>query len=255
MPAVDDAGQRGNGIATHVHGIVLGHALQILIDLPDTERRLEIGLRRLREYGLRVKFAPHALSGTAVLSAHPELRARDLLDAFRDGETDMILCAIGGDDTYRLLPYLFENDELKKAVSDKIFLGFSDSTMNHLMLHKAGLRTFYGQAFLPDVCEPGPQMLPYTERYFGQLLRTGAIREVRPSRVWYESRSDFGPDAAGTRMPAHRSRGFELLQGRSSFSGEILGGCIDSIYDIFNGDRYADSPAVCRKYGLFPSAR
>ena len=31
----------------------------------------------------------------------------------------MILCGIGGDDTYRLLPYLFENDALKKAVKNK----------------------------------------------------------------------------------------------------------------------------------------
>ena len=27
----------------------------------------------------------------------------------------MILCAIGGDDTYRLLPYLFDHDKLRKA--------------------------------------------------------------------------------------------------------------------------------------------
>ena len=46
------------------------------------------------------------------------------------------LCAIGGDDTYRLLPYLFDNNELKEAVDvagkGKLFLGFSDTTMNHL---------------------------------------------------------------------------------------------------------------------------
>ena len=27
-----------------------------------------------------------------------------------------------------------------------------------------------------------------------------------------------------------------------------------SMYDIFNGDRYADMPVLCRKYGLFPDA-
>ena len=65
----------------------------------------------------------------------------------------MILCAIGGDDTYRLLPYLFNHNELKDAITDKVFLGFSDTTINHLMLHKVGLRTFYGQAFLSDICD------------------------------------------------------------------------------------------------------
>jgi len=215
---------------------------------------VELGLVRLREYGLRVKFAPHALSGTGVLSARPELRAQDLLDAFRDEETDMILCAIGGDDTYRLLPYLFEHGELQRAVSDKIFLGFSDTTINHLMLHKVGVRSFYGQAFLPDVCELDAQMLPYTRQYFEQLLQYGTIREVRPSEVWYKSRTDFGPGAVGTAMPSYENEGFVLLQGGGRFRGEILGGCIDSLYDIFNGDRYSDSVEVCRKYGLFPSA-
>ena len=38
------------------------------------------------------------------------------------------------------------------------------------------------------------------------------------------------------------------------FSGKILGGCIDSMYDFFNGDRYADMPVLCRKYHLFPDA-
>ena len=71
------------------------------------KHELDIGLQRLRTYGLNVKFAPHALAGRAYIAAHPEARAADLLAAFRDPAVDMILCAIGGDDTYRLLPYLF----------------------------------------------------------------------------------------------------------------------------------------------------
>ena len=48
--------------------------------------------------------------------------------------------------------------------------------------------------------------------------------------------------------------GFRLLQGGGQFRGEILGGSIDSIFDMFDPARYADMPAICRKYGLFPSA-
>ena len=166
----------------------------------------------------------------------------------------MILCAIGGDDTYRLLPYLFDHDELRKAVTDKIFLGFSDTTVNHMMLHKVGLPTFYGQAFLPDVCELSPAMMPYTEHYFTELLRTGTIREVTPSDVWYESRTDFSPSQIGIAPAAHPDDGFRLLQGSPIFSGEILGGCIDTFYDFFDGTRYADMPLLCQKYGLFPTA-
>ena len=56
---------------------------------------VEIGLRRLREYGLTVKFMPNALRGIDYIRAHPEKRAEDLLQAFRDPEIDMILCAMG----------------------------------------------------------------------------------------------------------------------------------------------------------------
>ena len=215
---------------------------------------LELGVRRLEHYGLKVRFLPHALKGIDYLKAHPEARAADLLEAFRDPEIDLILCAIGGDDTYRLLPYLFDEGRLEKAACRKPFLGFSDSTVNHFMLHKVGLPTFYGQAFLPDVCEMDTEMLPYTRRYFEELLRTGTIRQVEPSEVWYEGRTDYSPACLGTPLPAHPAEGWKLLQGPPVFSGKILGGCLDTIHDFFDGERYADMPALCQKYGLFPGA-
>ena len=216
------------------------------------KHELDIGLQRLQAYGLNVKFMPHALMGLDYVKAHPEHRAADLLQAFRDPEIDMILCAIGGDDTYRLLPYLFDHDELPSAVCDKIFIGFSDTTINHLMLHKVGLRTFYGHAFLPDVCEIGPEMLPYSRKYFEELITTGEIREITPSPVWYGERSSFDISQVGTVLKPLPNRGFQLLQGSSTFSGPILGGCIDSLYDFFNGDRYQDMPILCEKYHIFP---
>lgn len=217
------------------------------------EHELALGLRRLGAYGRKVKFMENALKGIEYLNAHPEKRAADLLQAFRDPEVDMILCAIGGDDTYRLLPYLFDGDELKQAVGQKIFLGFSDTTVNHLMLHKVGLNTFYGQSFLSDICELSHEMLPYTEEYFRELIRTGRIREIRPSPLWYECRENYGPDQIGVKLKAHPDRGFELLQGPAVFSGKILGGCIDTLFDFFDPGRYADSPALCQAYGLFPA--
>lgn len=233
------------GIVSLSSGIIGEESIQFEVD---------IGLRRLRNYGLTVKFLPHALKGLEYIRAHPEKRAEDLLRAFRDPELDMILCAIGGDDTYRLLPYLFEHRELRDAVSNKVFLGFSDTTINHFMLHKVGLPTFYGQAFLPDLCELAPEPLPYSRRCFEELISTGGIREIVPSDVWYEERGSFAPDQMGTERISHPGRGFDLLQGSPVFSGKILGGCIDSMYDFFSGERYADMPVLCEKYRLFPDA-
>lgn len=214
---------------------------------------LNIGIERLKAMGLQVKFSEHALKGIDYINEHPEDRAADLLEAYADPEVDMILCAIGGDDTYRLLPYLFDNDELKKVVNNKIFLGFSDTTMNHFMLHKLGINTFYGQCFMADVCELEDNLLPYTEKFFKELITTGKIKEVRPSDVWYEERTAFDESQVGVPRVKHSNKGFELLQGPAVFSGKILGGCIESMYDVFNNDRYSDIADLCKKYELFPS--
>lgn len=216
------------------------------------KHELDIGINRLRDFGLNVTFMPHALKGIEYVKNHPEHRAADLLQALGDPDIDMILCAIGGDDTYRLLPYLFEHNELADVVSNKVFLGFSDTTVNHFMFHKVGMKSFYGQSFLADICELGSDMLPYTKQYFEELIESGTIKEVRPSPIWYEQRESFGPEQIGVPLKAHVNAGFKLLQGAPRFSGEILGGCIDSIYDFFSAERYADMPLLCKKYELFP---
>ena len=58
---------------------------------PFIRHELELGLGRLRGYGLEVRFSPNALRGRDYLSRHPEARAADLLWAFREPEVDMIL--------------------------------------------------------------------------------------------------------------------------------------------------------------------
>lgn len=95
---------------------------------------MNLGVQRLKDLGLNPVFLPHSQKGLDFIKDHPEARAEDLIHAFSDDSIDMILCTIGGDDTYRLLPYLFENDQLQKVIKQKIFLGFSDTTMNHLTL-------------------------------------------------------------------------------------------------------------------------
>ena len=178
---------------------------------------VEIGVKRLENFGMNVRFMPHAMKGIEYVKNHPKDRAADLLYALKDPEVEMILCAIGGDDTYRLLPYLFGHGELAGAVSNKIFLGFSDTTVNHFMFHKVGMKTFYGQSFLSDLCELDKEMLPYTRGYFEELIRFGTIREVRPSSVWYVWRATVStvnstvqrtskPSPAGTAKASPTSR-------------------------------------------------
>lgn len=216
---------------------------------------VEIGTRRLKEYGLEPVFMPHALRGVDYLKEHPESRAADLKTAFLDDSIAGIICAIGGDDTYRLLPYLMEDGEFIQAVErrPKLFTGFSDTTINHLMFYRLGLCTYYGPAFICDLGEIADDMLPYSRKAFESYLEGNTYPYIMSSDLWYEERGDFSKAAVGTDRTAHKeSRGYELLQGAEIFSGELLGGCLESLYDILTTSRYPDEKQVCERYRIFP---
>lgn len=216
---------------------------------------IEIGVKRLREYGLEPVFMPNSLKGIEYLQEHPEARAKDLKDAFLDDSIAGIICAIGGDDTYRLLPYLMEDAEFVEAVQKhpKLFTGFSDTTVNHMMFYKLGLSTFYGPTFICDLAEISNEMLPYTRKAFESYLEGNEFGSIVSSEYWYEEREDFSKAAIGTERVAHKEeRGFELLQGSETFRGELWGGCLESFYDLLTGNRHGDEKEICEKYELFP---
>lgn len=107
----------------------------------DLIHKYHIAKSRLEnDFGLVVVPMPHALKGSEFIANHPELRAKDLMDAFEDPSIAAIFCAIGGDDTIRILSHV-DIDIIRK--NPKIFMGYSDSTINHFMMYKAGLVSFY----------------------------------------------------------------------------------------------------------------
>lgn len=217
---------------------------------------IEIGVKRLKEFGLEPVFMPNALKGIEYLSKHPEKRAEDLKEAFLDSSIKGVICAIGGDDTYRLLPYLMEDSEFIETVqrSPKLFTGFSDTTINHFMFWRIGMQTFYGPNFICDLGEIANDMLPYTKSAFQGYFEDYETWKIRPSNIWYEERTDFSRKALGTERISHKEiYGYELIQGCDIFEGELLGGCLDSIYDILSSTRYEDEREICERYNLFPS--
>lgn len=88
---------------------------------------------------------------------------------------------------------------------------------------------------------------------YARKLRKGDKVAIVSSDIWYEEREDFSREAMGTERKSHKEeRGFEFLQGSEIFQGELLGGCLESFYDILTNSRYEDEKEVCERYGLFP---
>ena len=176
-------------------------------------------------FGLQVTPMPHALKGSQFVADHPELRAKDLMDAFLDDSISAVFCAIGGDDTIRTLPFI---DLTVLREHPKIFMGYSDSTINHLMMYKAGLTSFYGPSVM---CEFGEyvNMFEYTKSAVWDLLfHDSANYQVLSSPVW--SRDYVLWEEKNQNIPKNLipdTHGYEILQGNGTVTGHLLGGCLD----------------------------
>lgn len=229
------------------------------------KHELDLGEKRLKELGLNPVFMENSLKGLDFISNHPELRAEDLKQAFADESIKLVLCAIGGTDTVRTLPYLLNDQKFMQNVKNnpKIFMGFSDSTVNHLMFHKLGLDTFYGPAFITDFAEFEEEMLPYTKNAVDYLFMPEENYQIKSSPIWYEDRKDFSPAAVGTNRVYHKEeKGYELLQGKGKVSGKLLGGCLDVLADLCDIDipvseetkeKNEERKRINKEFNIFPS--
>ena len=216
---------------------------------------LELGKTRLEELGLHPVIMPNACKGIKFLAEHPEARVLDLKNAFADKEIKGIICAIGGTDGYKTIPYIFEDKELISLVQNnpKVFLGYSDSTIHHLALGKLGLATFYGQAFLTDLAELDTDMLPYSKYWLLNMFLSQPEIELAPSEVWYSERTDFSPKALGTPREVHLEElGFSSICKKGKAEGELFGGCIEVIHDCICTDD-KQKQQIFAKYSLLPA--
>ena len=216
----------------------------------------DIGIKRLKNMGLKPIFMPNALKGIDYLRNHPEARAQDLKDAFQDSTIKGIFCAIGGEDTYRLIPYLLEDKNFIANVqrTPKLFTGFSDTTINHLMFYQLGMVSFYGPNFINDIAELGDGMLPYTENTVQSYFEGCEQQEIHSSPNWYAERTDFTEYSIGVdRIHYLERKGYEVLQGSESFSGPLLGGCLESLHDLLDGEQNPHQFKINETYSLYPS--
>ena len=216
------------------------------------KHELDLGVKRLKELELEPIIMPGATKGIKFLAEHPAVRAKDLLDAFLDPEIKAVICAIGGNDTYKLIPYMFTQpfiDAVKQ--NPKLFMGFSDTTINHLTLNTIGLNTFYGPSLLTDFAEFDSDMLSYTKYWVLNLFINRPNTLLESSSVWYKERTDFSPQALGTaREMFLEENGFISLCNKGKASGKLYGGCLESIYSIFEPQN-AEQKEIFSKHNIW----
>lgn len=196
--------------------------------------KFEIAKRRLEEdFGLTVEAMPNALRGIDYLDRHPEARAEDWMAAFADPGVKAIFNAIGGDDAIRLLPYV-DFDLIRR--NPKIFTGFSDTTTNHFMMHRAGVMSYYGASVMTNFSEY-VRINDYTAAAIrNTLFEPKPELEILSSPYWYDDEDEkiwWDEKNIRTLRAYHPEEiGYEVLQGGGVAEGELLGGCIDVFIEL-----------------------
>ncbi len=189
--------------------------------------RYELGKKRLEEqFGLHVVTMPNALKGSEYVYQHPEMRAKDFMDAIQNPNIKAIICNIGGVDTIRLLPYI--NFDIIKQ-NPKIFMGYSDTTVNHFMMYHAGVESFYGPCVMCEFAE-NKQMHDYTIKYIQEVLFENKENiTIESSKEWTSEFLDWcnADYDSIARTMNEETHGFEVLQGTGMEEGNLLGGCFD----------------------------
>lgn len=108
---------------------------------PGNRRTVMLGKKRLEQLGFRVLIGPHVLGSYGYLAGTDRERLADLEWAFRDTRIKGIFCARGGYGVARLLPAF---DLAIARRHPKPLVGFSDITVLHLALQRAGVVSFWG---------------------------------------------------------------------------------------------------------------
>lgn len=199
--------------------------------------RYLIGKERLqKEFGLQVVETPHAQKRAEWLYQNPQARAEDLLWAFEDKSIKGVISIIGGEDSIRTLPFI----DLKLLQENpKVFMGFSDTTVTHFALFKAGLVSFYGTSLMAGFAE-NVEMFDYERKSIQKTLFDASPIGVLPpnQQGWTSELIDWAnPENSAVKRTLKESEGWHFLQGSGQVKGKLIGGCLE-VLEFLKGTHY-----------------
>lgn len=219
------------------------------------------GIRRMKEvFG----FVPTVKQSCFEENTSPQDKARELNEAFADPTCEAIFCAIGGDDSIRVLPHL---DKQVIANNYKPFFGYSDATNLHLFFFDIWNRnecsqciTFYGGAVMCQFAMQGG-MHEFTVQSLQQAIRRERNVKLQPHEegVILDYYNWMDPANLARQQPFEKIGIWDFVNNSDAsekVSGWLFGGCVEVLYkgmaaNIINFDQVLMGPADDRKHILF----
>lgn len=185
----------------------------------------ENGLKILLELGLKIKEFPTARMDAAFTRANPQIRAKDINDAFADSEVKAIFTSVGGDDSVRILPFVN-----KKIIADnpKILMGYSDTSTIHVFANLQGLVTYYGPSIMAGLSQMDSLPESFKSHVREILFDPRESYEYQPYKKYCDGYPDWAKkENLGKVNPLKSNDGWHWLQGNGKVQGELFGGCME----------------------------
>lgn len=199
--------------------------------------RYAAGKRQIEAtFGLRVVEAPNSQRDAEYLYRNPQARVDDLHWALANDDIAGMFSNIGGSESVRLLP-MIDFELLRKR--PKIFMGLSDSTVQHFAQLHAGTASFSGPSVLMDLAE-NCGMHPFVEDAVRRVLFSPEPPgELRPSPEWTEEYLEWTvPENETVRRTFVANPGWTWVQGAThAVEGPLLGGCVE-VLEMLKGTEW-----------------
>lgn len=195
--------------------------------------RYELGKKRLEEiFGLHVVETPNALKGSEFLYNHPKARADDLMWALKNPDVKGIIANMGGDDSYRLLPYI---DFSIIHSNPKIMMGYSDITTTCAYFTYAGVMSYYGPNILTPIAQP-VKLDEYTKQAIKRVLFSDEIiGQIHPCSKHTPIEWENKPE---NEIKWNENIGYNVIQGTGKVTGRLMGGCSGPLHQIMGTFAY-----------------
>ncbi|MCH4889736.1 LD-carboxypeptidase [Acidaminobacter sp. JC074] len=189
------------------------------------------GLDILKKMDYECVLYPTCKMTSRDLYENPELRAKDLNDAFLDPSIKGIVCAIGGYESIRILNHLAIDEILKHP---KPIMGFSDATTFLSYLNALGMTTYYGPSVMAGFAQMDED-IHYLDNIKKFLQVSWDEYTLKLSDYYVDGYKDWFkyPNKFLERKTPYAP--FESFGG--DFEGKLFGGCIE-VLEFMKGTKY-----------------
>lgn len=202
--------------------------------------RIDNAYKKLKELGYNIKETPNIRTSYKGRSSPARIRAKKLLDLYKDKDIKLIVSAKGGDFMIEILPYLDFNI-IKN--NPKWFQGCSDNTiLTYTITTNLDIATIYGE----NISSYG--MEPYHKSIEENLdILTGKNLKQNSYPKYQDGFIDYKTGLEPIRLDKKVNWINLYNKDKIEIEGRLIGGCLDVIVDLI-GTKYDKTKEFIEKY-------